>query len=799
MKLRVRRSLVSLLMAQFCFGSCFASASSPTKDDFVAKLLRPELQVTPTNGPAGASVVMFAEQADEIYAATKSGLYVSQDLGDSWTAIDRDEVRNKEIAEVKAFGELLLVRVGDKSFCVRPKLQRWIEIDRNDFYPEGFVQFQSNLYAIGYSGIYSSPDAQNWNLIAKLSTQRLGSLKGLFTDSHALYAIVSQEIRRNEDPLKAPKNWIKVADVDGTIVPPNGVTLLPDGNIVVATEFSLWTSNDEGKKWLRTSTGVQGYVFPITSVARHLLGCVHQPQWSDPPRCILQSNDDGKSWIPLSDIPGTSSFSALLVLSDQKTVLLGGSDGAYRSTTGGAPFRSANRGLGEQNCVRVFLSDGILYSATSDGLFSSADLGKDWQEVPFQGDYNLDYIVRVGKVLFAQASRRTDDFANLQSAFTLFIRANDKQDWAEVKLNNNTDPSINDILPVGDHLFVASDYALYIVAEDGSHKEVQVDGQIRHLTSFMNRLFAVVRSRRPEGNSEDQVVEVDTEGKVVRRYTEGLKIPYINEISTNDSYLFVGTAVGGLFYLNLNASDDVWHPLTAANLTGDVNSIWLDPAHSAVPSVIVAGTSDGLFYSSDSGATFAKAATPVTFGAMYVSSMIRLPNSKFVFATNHGVVVADDNIRRGSAFTRILLWLNGHRWFSYSTIAIIGVLVFGSSRLLLLVLQLEIAPITRIAPAFYLTPFGKWKLFRRYLRDLAQDLSFREAERRFSELPYATTSSARTTNGSIVRDEGMNVGLADATFQAAIEGHVVITADGGKGKSTLCRLLVTCPRSLIHS
>jgi hypothetical protein len=111
---------------------------------------------------------------------------------------------------------------------------------------------------------------------------------------------------------------------------------------------------------------------------------------------------------------------------------------------------------------------------------------------------------------------------------------------------------------------------------------------------------------------------------------------------------------------------------------------------------------------------------------------------------------------------------------------LIGVLalIVLSPRLIARLLQLDVWGINRLAPAFYLTRLGRWKLYRRYRDQLRQSPDVKYSVERYVDLPYESDSS-----------ESDGTKLSDLFAHLPLSKRVVVIADGGRGKSTLCHKL----------
>jgi hypothetical protein len=115
-------------------------------------------------------------------------------------------------------------------------------------------------------------------------------------------------------------------------------------------------------------------------------------------------------------------------------------------------------------------------------------------------------------------------------------------------------------------------------------------------------------------------------------------------------------------------------------------------------------------------------------------------------------------------------------WFRAALVVALVSIVL-SSRLILLLLQLDIWGIKNIAPAVYLTAWGRWKLYRRYRAAVASDAEMRNHSERYVDLPYEWPGSS---------PEDMNRRLSERIGELPPGPRLMLIAQGGRGKTTLC-------------
>jgi hypothetical protein len=221
----------------------------------------------------------------------------------------------------------------------------------------------------------------------------------------------------------------------------------------------------------------------------------------------------------------------------------------------------------------------------------------------------------------------------------------------------------------------------------------------------------------------------------------------------------------------------------AKGLRGEVNDLWIDP-HAAgwagTPKVIMAGTDQGLFWSIDGGESFSRvgegaAATQPRIGS---AASISPLSDGFMVAGGGSLFYVADRVPRGVSWQAVKVGIESLRGGLWTIIGAVLFLTFASTRLVSLTLQLNAPPFTWIAPWFYLSPFGRWRLYRRYRKSLLRDREVALASEYYVDLPYAATGSAGGASASP---------LSEAVWKALPEHAITVVADGGRGKSTLAR------------
>ena len=251
-------------------------------------------------------------------------------------------------------------------------------------------------------------------------------------------------------------------------------------------------------------------------------------------------------------------------------------------------------------------------------------------------------------------------------------------------------------------------------------------------------------------------------------------------LAVSEDVLYAGSTSSGLsvfdsqrtpslFRLNHLHSGKTWERLAAGTLRPDHSHLGR-PRYSEV---ILVGTSEGLFWSTDEGRRFRKYSPSSERKFRYVGAIQYEDRTAFI-STDRGVFYLLDFIPRGTWYARAYHYILGHQWVFSGLFLECPLMVVLSTRLILIFLQLDLWPIKSVAPWFYLLPLGRWKLFRKYRTTLSNERDIKEDADRYVDLPYRSNDYAAAPSKLSALFDGLS-----------ISKRVVVIADGGRGKSTL--------------
>jgi hypothetical protein len=408
-----------------------------------------------------------------------------------------------------------------------------------------------------------------------------------------------------------------------------------------------------------------------------------------------------------------------------------------------------------------------------DFLFESNDFGQTWNKLNLIADTRDSVtVVPRGTQMIAEATHYDGPY----DPNTRLFSSNDGKVWSPLHLN---DFSPSSICVSGQRLYALSEGQLYMSAFQGS--------------SFQKWGVKAPASELIPGDvwacGEHSVIlaaEMHSD-----RVTEGgsswATIPNIDR-STFKSLRAFGDHVYGIDSANtLYVLDDIdaggWRKLPAIGIpVGDgpigqngatvIDGIWVDASNAQV---IMLATSLGVLWSNDGGANF------LVSDVKEPAHSITSAGGHLWIATDHGVSYLQDNVPRPIAWDEIQQFLIKGKDKAAVALVVLCIFAFCSTRLILLLLQWNAPIIKDAASAFYLTRYGRWRLFRPYRSSLLKDRDIAAAIKDFVELPYLWKS---------IPPGDVHKPLLDQLQARGEKANLTLIAQGGAGKSTICRRIV---------
>ncbi|MCI0601442.1 hypothetical protein L0156_00355 [bacterium] len=338
-----------------------------------------------------------------------------------------------------------------------------------------------------------------------------------------------------------------------------------------------------------------------------------------------------------------------------------------------------------------------------------------------------------------------------------------------------------DVFDKNDQIEISSDH-VYRLSRGKVSRQQKEDTKWQEISTGLNdaNLISITTSDKAVFVSTEDTVYTFNPEHLVWRPLNVRKLSDISRLIASGSC--VCAVMGNAIHCFRNATDsNGWRP-RAVGLRGKITDLWIDPEAvllDGTPEMLVAGSDQGLFWSVDGGESFSEASEDAS-RISRVSSIARMPGA-FVIASEQNIIYVVDNVDRGISWPAIIRFIKedipGGFWTILGSLL---VLTFCSTRLASLLLQLNVPPFKWIAPWFYLTPVGRWKLYRRYRHNMRREREMTVVSERYVDLPYTATglSEAASTKS-----------ISQAAWEELQHKAVTIVADGGRGKSTLARYI----------
>jgi hypothetical protein len=129
-------------------------------------------------------------------------------------------------------------------------------------------------------------------------------------------------------------------------------------------------------------------------------------------------------------------------------------------------------------------------------------------------------------------------------------------------------------------------------------------------------------------------------------------------------------------------------------------------------------------------------------------------------------------------FVNVWIWIKNSPAWSVAIFISLLALVLAPSRLVSELLAQDVFAINKLAPWFYLTAFGQRRLFKRYRAEVTKSPDVRDEAARYVDLPYECNGEES--------DLRLSAAIKDRLLKRC---SVEVIAEGGRGKTSLCRYL----------
>ena len=356
-------------------------------------------QWQPTNGPCGGNISCSLVNGQYVFVGTEDhGVFVSTDNGNTWTARNNGLV-NKMVTSLNTHGSKLYAGTSAGLFVSDNLGITWSTVIINGNAGSSIYSIASDSQAIfiatNDSLMRSTDNGVTWNTI----------LSGIYGYSSRTIAINGQEVYLGVDDYGLYKSadhgdsfeWINLYDQDQGYFR----SFLFTGSKVLAAAGYVYESTDGGYTWVESDNGMNyhGVITLASNGNRIYAGSMNY--YMDPGYGgIFYTDDAGAHWTFL----GMKRYSISTLAFPGNRIIAGTSPGGiFISGNSGADWDESSTGLVRLPVQAFTMKGSTIYAAAyNEGVLKSSDKGNNWVHVnnglPFEG---INTIAVINFVLFA--------------------------------------------------------------------------------------------------------------------------------------------------------------------------------------------------------------------------------------------------------------------------------------------------------------------------------------------------------------------------------------------------------------
>lgn len=284
-----------------------------------------------------------------VLTGTTTGLYISNDNGNSWT----------NVVSVPKSRDILQIAVKDNKVFIMTEYGVYVSSDNC----ESWVLSDSALEVAGNTFL-----SQHGDMVLLGTTDG-----GLF---------ISQG---------DSATWFPIAELANKYL---NCILCKDSTFIVGTKNGIYFSNNSGKKWKRVENVELNILFLSTYNSNIFAGTQ---------RGTYVSTDNGVTWTLTNNIFCDLTISGIVVLDKHIIVSTYGCSGFFISSDGGKNWEAFNKGINyaDVNCLNVIGK--YLIAGTNYSIHTSSNYGKSWVRNSFgySLENNASIVVKDNKVYIA--------------------------------------------------------------------------------------------------------------------------------------------------------------------------------------------------------------------------------------------------------------------------------------------------------------------------------------------------------------------------------------------------------------
>lgn len=553
----------------------------------------------------GLRVFDLLQVGERLYAGTNSGVFVSNNDGESWTALN-EGLPDAEVSSLLASkGRIFAGTEGSGIFVSDDGGTSWHASGEGLTNPRisALVGLNGRLYVGTKGGVFVSQDGgATWQAINEGLTDT--AVNALLVLEDRLYVGTNDGVfvSRNQGATWQTAN----EGLTGSTVTSLGVI---EETLFAGTLGDGVFKSEDGVTWQAVNTG-------LTNLLVRSLQAVGGQLFAGTDQGIFASSNQGRTWQTVDQGPQNTAVWSFLETNGN---LFAGTDGGILiSQDDGRTWRGNRAGLTTPVILSLLAVEQQLLAGTSSGVFISKDGGLTWQaregEIQNSAVWTL---VAVEERLLAGTNNG------------ILISEDGGDTWRSTN-KGLTDLDVRSLLAIDGGVLAGTNNGGVFISRDGGEswqaaKEGLMDSQILSLLAVEDRVLA--------GTGSGSIYISDDGGATWRAGYEGSLNALISSLLAVGGQLYAGTSGNGVFV----SRDDglTWNVAGQELASLSISSLTMMAGR------LVAGTEgQGLFVSDDGGLTWQAANDDFTNSN--VTSLLAVDDRLFVGSGGGGVFVSDD-------------------------------------------------------------------------------------------------------------------------------------------------------------
>ena len=408
---------------------------------------------------------------DDIFASTENGLYLSNDNGMSWNAINSG-LTNISVYSVVISGTNLFACTYDGVFLSTNKGTSWTKTGSLNHEPGCLAISGTTLFVGTNFGVYISTDNGSIWTSGGLTETRVWSFT---VNELGVFAITGGGIYRSTNN---GEEWIQIYSdtVGGTVYSFN----INGSTLFVGASSGIYRSTDNAKSWQQVGYKLHPNISRIVATSTQVFVSGYNPC----PHCDMgpkpfayHSYDSGNNWRSSWFVSSLITIGDILIAGAQygNGVLLSYDDGLSWTAV------NINAGLTAYNVNSLAISGTSLFAGTDDGIFLSNNNSTSWTHVGLPST-NVNCLAVNGSVVFAGTDSR------------IFYSSNNGTIWEAVN-SGLVDTSVSSFAVVGTNVYACTRGSIILSTNNGTSwsslkQNLPANTQVNSLVASETNLFA---------------------------------------------------------------------------------------------------------------------------------------------------------------------------------------------------------------------------------------------------------------------------------------------------------------------